>query len=157
MARRDEESDWAGLLQLFTLLIAVAICILLWRDARTEAANRAFILTATVIAAVPLFYRASRLGLLALALAVAGLGTGAYRVGGLAFAVPAVLIAFTSLIGTSAQQSPRGRRVARVVLVVAVLLSAASLFDPGGAMFVVLPVMIPIGIWAALAGRTDSA
>jgi hypothetical protein len=144
--------------ELCALGATCAVAALLFRDERTTGPQSAALAVAIGVATVPTVARALAprvsplqanlvTGALLSALAVA-----TYPIGGLALLIAPFFLVF-GLLGhvrrDEALVPQRRRTLAGSVLLVGPLLVLASLFDPGGAAIVVVPVSIPLFVWAA--------
>lgn len=146
---------------LFALAWTLAVSILLVRDPRPTLGERTVLGVAVVFAFAALALgvsrsHRSRQGALVGAVGLTGCALLTYRVGGLAYLVSAFffLVAWAATtLRESSDLRMRARRkwIARTLLIVAVILIPLSMLDPGGAAVIVVPVLVPLAVWAIAA------
>lgn len=87
---------------------------------------------------------------LPVAATIGACGVVTYPIGGLAYLVGSFFLVFSLLAGPR----PHGRMVFPVIVLgLATVATLGSLLDPGGSIFIALPVGVPLVAWAIHAIR----
>jgi len=120
------------------------IGIAVGQDHRANIAQRVLLFIAAGAIGIPLLRHRTEERIVAVTVSSIA-AIAAYPIGGLAMLLPAALIlggmAVDGIVGRSR------RNAARTLVWLFAILVPLSLFDPGGAVFVIVPLAIPCMIW----------